>query len=107
MIDIYRQKKYKFCIKVSTMGTYEKEFPNFTYEIKCDLTNQIIEPTDFKNKLHLKVIKKSVLPSLIFQEFDTTNMYCVITGYEVSNPNVTGIVLTPFPSRKISVPSDI
>jgi hypothetical protein len=53
------------------------------------------------------VINKSLKPSLVFDKFKTTNVHCVITGYQVFKPNATGIVLKPFPSREIQVPSDI
>ena len=46
-------------------------------------------------------------PNLVFEKFKTTNAYCLITDYEIHKPNVTGIVIEPFPSTKIKVPSII
>jgi len=90
-----------FCMKVSAAGGSEKYFPNFSYEIKCDLTNKILEPKEFINTTRLMVINKSVKPKYTFQKFTTLNEYCDITKYEIHKPNVTGILLGPFPSREI------
>ena len=92
---------------MSARGGYGKNFPNFSYEVKCDLLNEIIEPEDFKNKIRLKLINKSLKPSFTFERFKTTNTHCVITGYEIQKANVTGITIGPYPSREISVPSDV
>ena len=88
-------------------GGFAKFFPNFSYEIKCDKTNKIVEPEGFQNLTRLQVFEKNLKPKITFKDFKTSNVFCVITDYEVYQPNVTGILLGPFPSREIEVPTDI
>ena len=51
--------------------------------IKCDLSNQIEEPETFDETVELEILETEEKLEYKFDEFETSNEYCVIDDYEL------------------------
>ena len=109
ILDNIKKKKYDFCIKVEAKGGHETFFDNFTFEIKCNKSVEILESLLFKNDSYVEIFDGDrSAPKYEFPEFRTSNIHCQINSYEIQNENVTDIKLVgDFPSREVELPSDL